>query len=45
MDIGKVNNLLVWTNNEHNKPIRLNDNLFTKQETLELIELLIKSLK
>ncbi len=45
MDIGKVSNLLVWVNRCHKKPVRVNDHLLTKPETIQLIELLIKTLK
>ena len=40
MDIGKVQNLLVWVNKNHEKPVRVNDCLLTKQEANQLIELL-----
>jgi hypothetical protein len=40
MDIGKVQNLLVWVNKNHEKPVRVNDHLLSKKEASELIELL-----
>ena len=45
MDIGKVNNLLVWVNKNHERPIRVNDCLLTKDEAKELIGLLNKSIQ
>ena len=45
MDIGKVNNLLVWVNKNHERPIRVNDCLLTEDEAKELIDLLNKSIE
>lgn len=44
MDIGKVQNLLVWVNKNHEKPVRINDHLLTEEETVQLIGLLNLSL-
>lgn len=45
MDYGKVRNLLVWTLPKHDKPIRVNDTLITKDEAKRLIRLLEFAIK
>ena len=45
MDFGNVRNLLVWTDPKHEKPIRINDNLLTVEDTIQLIKLLKITLK